>query len=143
MNFEQQIIDLNQKINDLRIQLDNVLRFSAPQRLICVLKHICQRHHLNAKEFILPMTKGRLALLVGIEQETVSRTIHRLEQYGVSISGKTASFHDGDKIRRTVCDHCAGRDSCAAFKWTENPTAPVYPLAAAPQSLPLLQHELY
>jgi CRP-like cAMP-binding protein len=117
MNFEQQIIDLNQKVFELTVQIDNLHRFTVPQRLACDLKKVCEQNSLNPERFELPLTKTRLAHSIGIEHETLSRTIPKMAEYGISISGKVVEFTDKPRTQRTVCDDCAGRDACRAFKY--------------------------
>ncbi len=105
------IEQLNEKINVLSIDLDNMTRMNTTQRIVCKLIKICD----GKSEFTLPMTKGRLALQVGIEQETLSRAIPKLRSYGVNIEDKRVAFVEQRLMRNGVCDTCAGRWTCKAL----------------------------
>lgn len=104
------MIDLQQKVRELEVQLDNVLRFNAPQRVICSLKKLSP----NQTNFMLPITKGTFAFQIGIEAETFSRALKRIATYGAQVQGKQVII-DRNTTRRTVCDNCAARDWCKAY----------------------------
>ncbi len=102
------LAELTEKLNTLSIDLDNIIRMKSPQRIVCKLIKLCG----GKSKFQLPMTKGRLALLIGIEQETMSRSIPKLKEHGVRIEDKTVTFTDLRLTTKGVCDNCAARHTC-------------------------------
>ncbi len=106
------IEQLNEKIHALSIDLDNAHRMTAAQRIVCKLIKICG----GKFDFILPMTKGRFALHVGIEGETFSRAIPKLAEYGVKIDEKKVTFTDEWRMTKNVCDICAARHTCKELR---------------------------
>lgn len=111
VTLEDEIKVLRYKVNELSVDLDNAYRMNTAQRIVCKLLRM---NRAGNDKFSLPMTKGTLALHVGIEAETFSRAIPRLENYGVRIADKTVSFFDKRQTGKTVCDSCAGRHDCPA-----------------------------
>jgi CRP-like cAMP-binding protein len=111
----QDLSGLTQRVHDLQVELENTLYMSVPQRLGCHLVKL--RHQVGAHglSFKLPFTKTVLAFRLGIQNETLSRVIHRAPSVGINVSDKIVHI-DSQKITNQVCDHCPGRDSCPAFK---------------------------
>lgn len=105
------IEQLTERVTELEIALDNMHIFNVPQRLICELLKLGAG---KGQTYTLPHTKTRLALRVRIENETLSRAIPRLPEYGVVIDGKTVTFQEPKITAQRVCDQCAGRWTCKA-----------------------------
>ncbi len=104
------MLDLQLKVNELQVYIDNILRFNATQRAVCAIK----RHEPSQDTFTLRVTKTTLALQIGIELETLSRNLKKLPLYGAQINNKRVAI-DRDTTRRTVCNHCAAKDWCKAY----------------------------
>lgn len=104
------MLDLQQRVNELEVQIDNILHFNVPQRIVCFLKKLAP----DQDNFMLPLTKGTLSLQIGIEAETFSRSLKTLPTYGGQVSGKQVTI-DHATSRRTVCNNCAARDWCKAY----------------------------
>lgn len=104
------MFDLQTKVNELQIQIDNMVRFSVPQRVVCSIKKLAPEQD----NFVLPITKGTLSLRIGIEAETLSRSLKKINTYGVQVDGRQVTL-DHATTRRTVCDLCAARYWCKAY----------------------------
>jgi hypothetical protein len=85
---------------------------SAPQRLACFLMHLCESHDFDPRNFELPLSKSLIASRLGMEIETLSRTLPILKKYGITVKGKQVVFRDFPGIDENVCNHCSVRDSC-------------------------------
>ncbi len=112
MSINQQVIELNNKIIILQSKLDNITQFTVPQRIVCALKRIWPQ---SRGTFDLPVSKGTLALRVGIQQETLSRNIQKIEPLGVRLIGSSVIVYDNDLARHKVCDHCAAAKICKGY----------------------------
>lgn len=111
------IEQLTERVRELEIYLDNMRIFNVPQRVICELLKLSERNKLSPATHALAHTKTVLALRVGIENETLSRAIQRLPEYGITINGKTVTIDDPKMIMKKVCELCAGRWDCKAAKY--------------------------
>ncbi len=109
-----QVDYLNQRVSELETYIHNLKIMTIPQRIICELRKINHRDNL-ANRFTLPMTKGELSDLVGIEPETMSRNLPKLAQHGVALENRNVSFFDYDQMKKSVCGQCPGKNSCPAF----------------------------
>ncbi len=81
----------------IRITKDLKLR-SGLERLANYLLRIQQS--AGRDEFDLPMEKRRLASLLGMTPENLSRAIKNLQPYGVSIDGSHVTLHDRADLER-------------------------------------------
>ncbi len=104
------MLDLQEKVNELTVTIDNILQFNAPQRVVCTLKKLSSGND----SFTLPLTKTTIALQVGIELETLSRSLKKLPLYGAEVSGKRVVLDRGH-TRRAVCNGCAARYWCKSY----------------------------
>lgn len=104
------MLDLDQKVRELQVYIDNILQFNATQRAVCAIKKLAP----GQQNFSLPLTKTTIALQIGIEGETFSRCLIKAPCYGVTVAGKAVAV-DHETTRRTVCNMCAARDWCKAY----------------------------
>ena len=81
----------------IRITKDLKLR-SGLERLANYLLRIQQS--VGRDEFDLPMEKRRLASLLGMTPENLSRAIKNLQPYGVTINGAHVTLHDRADLER-------------------------------------------
>lgn len=87
---------------------------SAPQLLSCFLIHLCERYNFDPRGFLLPLSKSLIASRLGMELETLSRTLPVLKKYGITVKGKNVALNDFPGIDEHVCNHCSVRDTCEA-----------------------------
>lgn len=84
-------------------QLEQITARTPPQRLGTFLLHLCPMVTNGPIEVSLPYEKTLIARRLNIEPETFSRAIKKLEPYGVTMSGRTVSITDVEKLR-TYCE---------------------------------------
>lgn len=84
-------------------QLEQITVRTPPQRLGTFLLHLCPMVTNGPIEVSLPYEKTLIARRLNIEPETFSRAIKKLEPYGVTMSGRTVSITDVEKLR-TYCE---------------------------------------
>jgi CRP-like cAMP-binding protein len=98
----------------VELDAEHQATMSASQLLACFLMHLCVRYNFDPRGFHLPLSKSLIASRLGMELETLSRTLPVLEKYGITVKGKQVAFHDLPGINAHACDHCSVRDSCQA-----------------------------
>ncbi len=113
---ENLIRDISVRGMQTQTDIDNMTRFTAPQRIACAVQRVAARHNLSGDTFELPYPKAVLASWIGMRQETFSRALAGLSKLGILLNGKSARITDKGKLRETVCQHCAGNGGCPAYK---------------------------
>jgi CRP-like cAMP-binding protein len=107
---------LSQRNYALEVEVKNQSRMSSQQLLACFLTKLCAVEGLNPKGFKLPYSKALVASRLRTTQETVSRTIPKLEECGITVKGTRVSFDDLAKLEQNLCSHCPGAEKCYARK---------------------------
>ncbi len=82
-------------------QIERLKSSTGAQRLAQYLLALSDQE--DRQSFVLPMEKKTLASLLGMKPETLSRSIRRLEDHGVSVTGQTVRISD-----RAALQHVAG-----------------------------------
>ena len=100
----------------IEVDAEHQATMSAPQLVACFLQHQCAAHGFNPRGFELPVSKSLIASRLGMELETLSRSLPVLKKYGMTVKGKQVVFHDFPSIEQNVCSHCSVMDTCQARK---------------------------
>lgn len=98
------------------VEAEHQATMSAPQLVACFLQRISILHGFDPKGFELPYSKALIASRLGMEQETFSRTLNKLKDHGIIVSGNHVSIHDLEKIERYLCNFCSIADDCSTHK---------------------------
>ena len=101
------------------IEAEHKATMSTAQLVACFLQKLCLVYNLNPHGFTLPYSKKLIASRLGIEVETFSRTLLKLQEYGVSVKGSRVTIGNFNTIEKNVCDHCSIEQDCklrASFK---------------------------
>ena len=78
-------------------RIKNLNLRNAKQRLGCYLMAL--RDRTGSTTFALPVPKYRVAMELGLTPESVSRAFASLQEYGVSVSGRTVKLRDPERVR--------------------------------------------
>jgi CRP-like cAMP-binding protein len=105
---------LSQRAYNIELEAKNQARMSSQQLLACFLARTCAVEGMNPEGFELPYKKSLIASRLRMMQETLSRTIPKLEECGIAIENKHVTFHDLPKLEQNVCSHCPGAQKCYA-----------------------------
>lgn len=105
---------LSQRAYNTELEAKNQARMSSHQLLACFLARTCAVEGMDPEGFELPYKKSLIASRLRMMQETLSRTIPKLEECGISIENKHVTFHDLPKLEQNLCSHCPGAHKCYA-----------------------------
>jgi CRP-like cAMP-binding protein len=101
------------------IEAEHKATMSTAQLIACFLQKLCLVYNLNPHGFTLPYSKKLIASRLGIEVETFSRALLKLQKYGISVKGSRVTIGNFNTIEKNVCDHCSIEQDCklrASFK---------------------------
>ncbi|MEQ1789709.1 MAG: Crp/Fnr family transcriptional regulator [Rickettsiales bacterium] len=98
------------------IDSEHQATMSATQILACFLQKICVNNNFNNLNFELPYTKSLIASRLGMELETLSRSLPKLIEHGITVNGKNVSFDDCNAIQQHSCDSCSISEECRYSK---------------------------
>lgn len=104
---------LAQEAHLAEIEAEHQATMSAAQLVACFLQRICVLYDFNPKSFTLPYPKSLIASRLGMELETFSRTLAKLKENGITVSGNTVSITDLKQIESYVCGLCSIADDCS------------------------------
>lgn len=96
--FERFIAAMNRKLMILTQQLEQLTARSATERLAGFLCDLCPGKAASTV-IRLPLEKGVIAAMLGMQPETFSRSMSKLRPHGVQIDGDTVSIVDIDALR--------------------------------------------
>jgi len=106
--------DLSARAQNLELEIKNQNYMSSQQLLACFLTRACVVEGLNPKAFKLPYNKALIASRLRMTQETLSRTLPRLKEFGITVETKNFKFNDLQSLERNLCRHCPGAERCRA-----------------------------
>ena len=109
------MVEMAKRLHNAQIEAEHQSTMSAAQIVSCYLQRLCVLYEFNPKKFTLPYSKTLIASRLHIELETFSRAIKRIEQEGITISGKEVSFVNQTKIQDFSCHQCSLSADCTAY----------------------------
>jgi CRP-like cAMP-binding protein len=107
---------LSQRAQEALIETEHQATMNAAQIIACFLQHLCMLHHFDPSNFELPYTKSLIASRLGMELESFSRTLPKLKELGITISGKHVSFSNIESAQHYSCGSCSAIGECQAHK---------------------------
>ena len=110
------LCDLSTRAQDLELEVKNYAYMSSQQLLACFLTKVCVSEGLNPKGFKLPYSKSLIASRLRMMQETFSRILPRLKDFGITVERKSVRFDNLQSLERNLCSHCPGAEKCHARK---------------------------
>ena len=96
----------------VEIEAEHKSSMSVTQQLACFLQRICIVHDLDPRGFELPYSKTLIASRLGMQLETLSRTLPKLKECGIEVKGSKVSISDAEAIEKYVCSHCSIEGGC-------------------------------
>lgn len=106
---------LSQDSHRAAIDAEQLITLSAAQRVACFMMRLCDLYQFDHTQFELPYSKSTIASKLGMEIETFSRTLKKLQDVGVTVSGTNVSIIDMHRLECFVCSHCSVSDDCATL----------------------------
>ncbi|MFN3827881.1 MAG: Crp/Fnr family transcriptional regulator [Micavibrio sp.] len=99
------------KLKDREIEHRTVM--NAPQRIGCFLLRLCKVKQPAPITLYLPYDKTLIASRLGMQPETFSRALNRLqEDTGVKVKGATVEINDLGKLITYTCTACSNVFPC-------------------------------
>jgi CRP-like cAMP-binding protein len=78
-----------------KTETENQAHMTPVQLLAAFLQQTCTTQGLNPHGFTLPFSKTLIASRLCMSRETLSRTLPKLKEMGISVTGTHVSLHDG------------------------------------------------
>lgn len=98
------------------LEAEHQATMSAAQMVACFLQRLCILHDFNPQNFDLPYSKTLIASRLGMEIETFSRTLAKLRDHGISVTGSHVSIHDLGLIAEYACQACSVSRECTTHQ---------------------------
>lgn len=96
------------------VEAEHQAYMSAAQLVACFLQRLCVLHEFNPQGFDLPYSKTLIASRLGMEIETLSRTLAKLKDQGIIVEGSRVSIYDAIRVAEYVCGFCSISGDCPA-----------------------------
>ena len=107
---------LAERAQEALIDSEHQATMNAAQLVSCYLQKLCVLHHFDPRGFELPYSKSLIASRLGMELETFSRTLPRLKELGITVTGKHVKFDDVDSAQSHACGACSITEECLTHK---------------------------
>jgi CRP-like cAMP-binding protein len=103
--------DLAQFAHQKQIEVEQQATMTATEIVACFLRKTCSVYGLDPNGFKLPFKKSLIASRLGMELETLSRTLPKLQEHGIFVKGSHVNF-----VRaKTEADNKAGANNIVRF----------------------------
>lgn len=106
------LTDLAGRLRSAEMEAEHLTTMSAAQIVACYLQKICVLYNFDPHGFELPYTKTLIASRLRMELETFSRTLQKLKDQGVTVTGSHVSFTNARKAGHFSCDECSISEEC-------------------------------
>jgi CRP-like cAMP-binding protein len=103
---------LSERLHNAQMEAEHQSTMSATQIVACYLQRLCVLYRFDPHGFELPYSKTLIASRLRIELETFSRTLQKLKEQGITVTGSHVSFTDMKKTGHFVCDACSMSEDC-------------------------------
>lgn len=94
------------------LEAEHQATMSATQLVSCFMQKLCLVHDLNPRRFTLPYSKKLIASRLGMELETLSRSLAKLKECGINVCGSQVEISESNNIENDVCGHCSIEGDC-------------------------------
>ena len=118
------------RAQDIELEVKNQAYMSSQQLMACFLTKLCVNEGLKQEGFKLPYSKSLIASRLHTTQETVSRTLPRLKDFGITVESKSVKFDNPQLLEENLCSHCPGAEKCCARKIMQKALHKATPSAA-------------
>jgi CRP-like cAMP-binding protein len=100
------------QVYQTQIETEHQATMNAAQIVACFLQHLCVLHKFDPRGFDLPYSKSLIASRLGMQLESFSRTLPKLHELGIIVSGKHVSFTDIATAQQFSCGACSVAEEC-------------------------------
>lgn len=106
------LADISTRLHDAQIEAEHLSTMNAAQIVACYLQKLCVLYNFDPHGFELPYSKTLIASRLRMELETFSRTLQKLKDHGIVVSGTHVSFNSLHKLSHYACEHCSASADC-------------------------------
>ncbi len=106
------LADIASRLHNTQIEAEHLSTMSAAQIVTCYLQKLCVLYNFDPHGFELPYSKTLIASRLRMEPETFSRTLHKLKDHGIVVTGTRVSFTNPHKASEYACKRCSDSDDC-------------------------------
>lgn len=101
------------------IEAEHQATMSAAQLVACFMQRLCVLNNFDPRGFELPYSKTLIASRLGMELETLSRTLAKLKEHGIQVEGTKVAITDLARIEQYVCSVCSIAEDCVTHQAME------------------------
>ncbi len=110
------LTDLADRLRSAQMEAEHLTTMSAAQMVACYLQKICVLYNFDPHGFELPYSKTLIASRLRMELETFSRTLQKLKDQGIIVTGAHVSFTNVRKAKHFACGECSISEECATHQ---------------------------
>ncbi len=100
------------RAHEAQLETEHQATMNASQIVACFLQHLCVLHKFDPRGFDLPYSKSLIASRLGMQLESFSRTLPKLRDLGIIVSGKHVAFEDITAAQKFSCGACSVTEEC-------------------------------
>ncbi|MCR6659120.1 MAG: Crp/Fnr family transcriptional regulator [Asticcacaulis sp.] len=123
---------LSERLHQAHMEAEHRSTMSATQMVACYLQGLCVLYEFDPKGFDLPYSKTLIASRLRMELATFSRTLQKLKDVGISVTGNRVIFTSLNQAGHFVCDNCSVSEDCPTHKALSQRAQPQTADAPAP-----------
>lgn len=101
------------------VEAEHQANMTAAQLVGCFLQRLCTIYDFDPKGFDLPYSKTLIASRLGMELETLSRTLTKLKDHGITVRGTRVSISNADLAGEYICAFCSISGECPTHSAVE------------------------
>lgn len=110
---------ISNRAHMLEVEAEHQATMSAAQLVACFMQRLCVLYNFHPKGFELPYSKTLIASRLGMELETFSRTLNKLKEQGIVVTGNKVAITDLEQIGEYVCGMCSISGECGTHQALE------------------------
>ncbi len=103
---------LSERLYSAQREAEHRSTLSATQIAACYLQGLCVLYDFDPAGFSLPYSKTLIASRLRMELATFSRTLQKLKEVGITVTGNHVAFTNLTRAERFVCDDCSVSQDC-------------------------------
>lgn len=107
---------LSERLHQAHLEAEHRSTMSATQMVACYFQGLCVLYEFDPKGFDLPYSKTLIASRLRMELATFSRTLQKLKEVGISVTGNRVAFTSLNQTGHFVCDNCSVSEDCPTHK---------------------------
>ncbi|MEQ1889178.1 MAG: Crp/Fnr family transcriptional regulator [Alphaproteobacteria bacterium] len=107
---------LAERLRSAEMEAEHLTTMSAAQIVACYLQKLCVLYNFNPHGFELPYTKTLIASRLRMELETFSRSLQKIRDQGIVVTGSHVSFTNVRQARNFSCDECSIAEECTTHQ---------------------------